>query len=282
MIQFNPKVDLYLLEGCGRCKYHATPKCKVNLWRNELELLRQIALDSGLIEEIKWGVPVYTFNNKIRLGNNSDGGYVIADIIIPNYDCYLSCGVSNEESFSRDFINKYNMNNTNSFAFDASIEKYPTEYTDKITWYKKFIGDTNDNTYTTMEDIINKYNNIFMKMDIEAGEYPWFKYISETKLNKFKQIVVELHWLDKPEYIETCKILLEKINKTHYLIHIHGNNNNTVFMQIPIVLEATFVNKKEFISIPSLNNISLPIPNLDYPCDTNIKDINLNYSPFTN
>jgi uncharacterized protein YdeI (YjbR/CyaY-like superfamily) len=64
MIQFNPKVDLYLLEGCGRCKYHATPKCKVNLWRNELELLRQIALDSGLIEEIKWGIPVYTFNNK--------------------------------------------------------------------------------------------------------------------------------------------------------------------------------------------------------------------------
>jgi hypothetical protein len=225
---------------------------------------------------------VYDYNKKIRLGNNSDGGYVIADIYNPNYDCYLSCGVSNEESFSRDFINKYNMNETNSFAFDASIEKYPTEYTNKIKWYKKFIGNKNDDTYTTMEDIINKYNNIFMKMDIEDGEYPWFDYINESKLDKFKQIVIELHWLDKPEFIEKCRILLEKINKTHYLIHIHGNNNNLTFKNIPIVLEATYVNKKEFITTPSLNKIPLPIENLDYPCDINKTDILLNYPPFTN
>ncbi len=225
---------------------------------------------------------VYEYNNKIRLGNKGDGGYVIANIINPNYDCYLSCGVSNEESFSRDFINKYNMNKMNCFAFDASIEKYPTEYTDKITWYKKFIGDKNDETYTTMEDIINNYNNIFMKMDIEDGEYPWFNYINESLLNKFKQIVIELHWLDKPEFIEKCKILLEKINKTHYLIHIHGNNYGKVFKKIPTVLEATFVNKREFTSIPPLNKTSLPIENLDYPCNSKAKDILLNYPPFTN
>jgi hypothetical protein len=40
--------------------------------------------------------------NKIRLGNNGDGGYVIADIG-DKYDCYISCGVSDEESFSKDF-----------------------------------------------------------------------------------------------------------------------------------------------------------------------------------
>jgi uncharacterized protein YdeI (YjbR/CyaY-like superfamily) len=43
-----------------RCKYGATPQCKVLNWTAELELLRQIALESGLTEEIKWGVPVYT------------------------------------------------------------------------------------------------------------------------------------------------------------------------------------------------------------------------------
>ncbi len=225
---------------------------------------------------------VYKYDNKIRLGYNGDGGYVIANLNNPNYDCYLSCGVSNEESFSRDFINKYNMNASNSFAFDASIEKYPTEYTNKITWYKKFIGDTNDSTYTTMEDIIDRYNNIFMKMDIEAGEYPWFKYIDQNKLNKFKQIVIEIHWLDKPEFIEKCRILLEKINKTHYLIHIHGNNNGTVYKNIPTVFEATYLNKKMFNSIPPLNTVSLPIEKLDYPCNLDIPEINLNYPPFTN
>ena len=79
---------------------------------------------------------VYQYDNKIRLGRKKDGGYVIADLINQNYDCYLSCGVANEESFSRDFINKYNMNENNSFAFDASINKYPTKYTNKITQIK--------------------------------------------------------------------------------------------------------------------------------------------------
>lgn len=60
----NPKVDLYIADGCGRCKFHATPKCKVRNWRDELETLRQIVLESGLIEELKWGVPVYTLNGK--------------------------------------------------------------------------------------------------------------------------------------------------------------------------------------------------------------------------
>ncbi|MBL7761151.1 MAG: YdeI/OmpD-associated family protein [Sediminibacterium sp.] len=47
-----------------RCKYGATPKCKVHPWREALELLRQIVLETGLKEEIKWSVPVYTHEGK--------------------------------------------------------------------------------------------------------------------------------------------------------------------------------------------------------------------------
>jgi uncharacterized protein YdeI (YjbR/CyaY-like superfamily) len=63
-ITLNPQVDKYLIDGCMRCKYGATPKCKVNHWREELELLRQIVLETGLTEEIKWGAPVYTHQGK--------------------------------------------------------------------------------------------------------------------------------------------------------------------------------------------------------------------------
>lgn len=63
-ITLNPLIDKYLIDGCMRCSYGATPRCKVNRWRNELELLRQIALESGLQEELKWSVPVYTHQNK--------------------------------------------------------------------------------------------------------------------------------------------------------------------------------------------------------------------------
>ncbi|WPR73567.1 YdeI/OmpD-associated family protein [Algoriphagus sp. NG3] len=60
----NPKVDKYLIDGCMRCKYGGTPQCKVNNWKEELELLRQLVLETGLTEELKWGVPVYTHKGK--------------------------------------------------------------------------------------------------------------------------------------------------------------------------------------------------------------------------
>jgi uncharacterized protein YdeI (YjbR/CyaY-like superfamily) len=59
-----PSVDKYLIDGCMRCKFGGTPQCKVNNWREELNLLRQVVLETGLKEEIKWGVPVYTNKGK--------------------------------------------------------------------------------------------------------------------------------------------------------------------------------------------------------------------------
>jgi uncharacterized protein YdeI (YjbR/CyaY-like superfamily) len=46
----NPKVDAFL----GRAQH----------WQKEMKKLRSIALDCGLIEEIKWGKPCYTSEGK--------------------------------------------------------------------------------------------------------------------------------------------------------------------------------------------------------------------------
>jgi uncharacterized protein YdeI (YjbR/CyaY-like superfamily) len=66
----NPKVDAYLASGCGRCPLYDTPQCKVHLWIDVLEALRRIVLSCDLEEEVKWGVPCYTFqgNNVLLLG----------------------------------------------------------------------------------------------------------------------------------------------------------------------------------------------------------------------
>lgn len=60
----NKTIENYLINGCMRCKYGATPQCKVIKWNDELELLRGIVLQTPLKEEIKWGSPVYTLNDK--------------------------------------------------------------------------------------------------------------------------------------------------------------------------------------------------------------------------
>lgn len=46
----NPKVDIFLR--------------KADKWQKEIELLREIVIDCGLTEELKWGKPCYTFQNK--------------------------------------------------------------------------------------------------------------------------------------------------------------------------------------------------------------------------
>lgn len=58
----NPNVDTYLAEGCGRCSYWRTPKCKVHGWAEPLKKLRAILLDTELTEDFKWKQPCYTSN----------------------------------------------------------------------------------------------------------------------------------------------------------------------------------------------------------------------------
>ena len=57
-------VDDFLQVGCGRCAKGGTPDCKVHLWTQELMFLRNLCLESGLTETIKWGMPVYTHKDK--------------------------------------------------------------------------------------------------------------------------------------------------------------------------------------------------------------------------
>ena len=216
---------------------------------------------------------VFEFDRKIRLGSNNDGGYVIAELDNIDYDCYISAGVSDNESFSKDFINKYNMNKNNSFAFDETINDYPSNYTDKISFIKKNINDEN----------LSKYNNIFLKMDIKGGEYAWLLQIEENQLNKFRQIVIELYGITNDEwncdYNDKIKCL-EKLSKTHYIVHAHGNNYAPVLNNIPDVIQLTYVNKNYFKTIPELNTKCLPNISLDFPNNIHVKDINLDFYPF--
>jgi uncharacterized protein YdeI (YjbR/CyaY-like superfamily) len=50
MNRMNPKVDYYF--------------SKTKQWQEEFEKLRMIILDCGLTEELKWGVPCYTFEKR--------------------------------------------------------------------------------------------------------------------------------------------------------------------------------------------------------------------------
>jgi hypothetical protein len=226
---------------------------------------------------------IYNYQNKIRLGVNCDGGYVIGDI--GGYDFYISAGVSTEESFTRDFIEKYKMNKYNCAAFDGTIERYPYNYTKNIIFYKRNIGPNTTKETANLSFFTSNYNDIFLKMDIEGSEYGWVKSLTIEQLKKFKQITIEFHSINDDglninlnDKIECFK----KLADTHYPIHIHGNNYAGKTNNIPDVVEVTYLRKDCFNEEPELNKTSLPIPNLDFRNHGDYQDHNLNFPPFTN
>jgi len=213
--------------------------------------------------------------NKLRIGKDNDGGYIIVDIPNVQYDLFLSGGIENDISFEEDFIDKYN--NVLCIAFDGTIEKLPKE-NKNIKFIKKNIGERDNNIITNLHYFINRFDNIFIKMDIEGGEVEWIKSLNNEQLNKFNQIVIEFHFPFSDKEVN----MFDKLNKNHYLVHFHGNNACGVINHkgviIPNVFECTYLNKKYFIDKPELNIDSIPCM-LDMP-NINGDDIFINYKPF--
>ena len=228
---------------------------------------------------------IYEFNKKKRLGINNDGGYIIA-LLNGIYDFYISAGVSTEESFTRDFIELYNMNKHNCAAFDGTIDSYPTDYTDKIIFYKRNISAIRTDTTSNLGHFTDNYNNIFLKMDIEGSEYQWINSLNENQLKKFKQIVIEFHGINNDSWNTPLSDKIkcfEKLSNTHYAVHIHGNNHGTLTENIPDTVEITYIRKDQINNdILTLNTIPLPISELDFPNNPYQDDYDLNFPPFVN
>lgn len=56
--------DQYFVDGCGRCPKFSTPACKIHRWIDILNSLRENLKNTELKEEVKWGVPCYSYNGK--------------------------------------------------------------------------------------------------------------------------------------------------------------------------------------------------------------------------
>jgi len=129
--------------------------------------------------------------------------------------------------------------------------------------------------------MLNKYNNIFLKMDIEGYEIPWFETLNQEQMDKLCQIAIEFH----SPFSERENAIFRKLNNTHVLIHFHGNNccgvKTVQGVDIPNVFECTYIHKKYF-SLPKQLNISQVPSLLDQPNLVSKPEIYLNYKPFNN
>ena len=238
---------------------------------------------------------------KIRLGNNFDGGYILADLPgVKPYDLIISCGISDEDSFTRDAVLKYKCP---SVGFDGTITGYPNEFIVPeypITFHRKNIAATNSADTTNLTEYLHTHRDILVKMDIESHEYKWLLSLSDTELRSIKQITLEIHQytydiIHKPSGQSVSPIrfqdklrALQKLARNFVLIHAHPNNNGVILdvngQRISDLVELTYVRRNEFKLPTGLipNTEALPILGLDFPNVLYKPDITLNFPPFVN
>lgn len=226
----------------------------------------------------------YEYPRKIRLGNNHDGGYVIADLA-GGYDGYISAGVGDDASFCAAFITAYQT--MNNHAFDGTISVLPSNFPSTLTFVKKNIGIHENSDETNLSELLNSGKNLFLKMDIEGGEVPWLNQVSFEHLSHIKQLVIEFHGITDDSWgssLESKISGLEKLTQSHRLVHIHGNNCGPMSVyegvSVPAVVECTFVRATELGGLMSYNTESLPVPGLDFPNNTELDDYGMNQPPF--
>ena len=223
--------------------------------------------------EILEALVVYNpVNNRIRLGRNIDGGYIIIDGY--DYDFFISGGLC-EVSFEEAFAKKYS--NVPGVAFDNKFDE-PTNFPKNVKYIKKTVGALNDESNTNFREYLEKYKDVFIKLDIESREWNLFPVISDLFTN-IKQIVFEAHSI---LYLPIALECIQMIIKTHNLVHVHENNNcNVVNIEnnmYPDLLELTFIRKD--CEINGLNTTDLPIKDLDYPNIPTKIEHNMNMWPF--
>ena len=215
---------------------------------------------------------------KERIGKDNDGGYVVAKVPGLSYKLCLAGGVCDDISFEEHFCEMYP--GIVCYAFDGTVDAPPPIHHPQLHFVRQNIGARNTADCTNLHDLMESYDDIFLKMDIEGHEIPWFLSLDSKHMDSMSQMVVEFHF--PFSLLET--IVFDKINRTHILIHFHANNNCGVRridenMVVPNVFECTYLHKKHFTSEPKLNRTPIP-SELDMPNVSTKDEICLTRPPF--
>jgi hypothetical protein len=228
--------------------------------------------------------PFKTNYPKLRVGPNSDSGYVLIEEPLKNSSYLLSFGVGGNIDFEKEITNNYNLK-CDCYDAEPYYDIFPelleiedggyVDISEKIRYHKSHITKNNINIY------IPKDIKYVLKMDIEGGEWDVFDFITDDNIKRMSMLIVELHLnneLYRNRNFDRIIKSLSRLNNTHRCIHIHGNNNEGYMSytnNIPNVVECCYV-LNEF----SNNEVDYgiyPVIGLDFPCKMGVNDLNLSF-----
>jgi hypothetical protein len=250
----------------------------------------------------------YVVDDLRRYGNPRDGGYLLPASVVTQIDAVLSFGLSTdwslEEDLARDHPDRiihvydhtvgtraFRRSLKNSFvkflggrtsladlrARYATHSGYQRFFTGNHVHYRERVFNRQDNANDATLPIafarLGDVKQVFLKMDIEGGEYRVIPQIAPFA-DRIAAIAIEFHDTDplRAVFEAQVQMLLERFT----VIHVHGNNiAGTAADSLPDALEITFLNKR--FAINGNQRDRLPVAGLDLPNDPLKPDCELRF-----
>src|SRR5260370_31957187 len=220
-------------------------------------------------------------DDPVRVGRNYDGGSVVPMSAVKEAECLMSFGIGDDWSFDAHFL-RLNPN-ASLYAYDHTISGKIFFKTFLFSIVDLLFGDTNAKQVlsrirvwlsylrfftgrakhiqqrvhnrivcdqdVTLQKIFEGItsNKMFIKLDIEGGEYRILRELSEYS-PRIVGMVIEFHDTDpfRQLFVDAIKLL----QSNYHVVHIHANNYGSVAPdEVPEVLEITFARKDHCRSI---------------------------------
>ncbi len=245
-------------------------------------------------------------SNLIRVGPNTDGGYVIDKRVIKKTKTLITCGLNDDWEFEKEFL-KINPN-CKILAYDHTVDKkfwkdrfkkdlisffllkkisikkildifkyvnYKNFFKKNNKHYiKKVVSQSNNKKEISITKILKNKKNILLKIDIEGDEYEILNSINEN-FDQINLLIIEFHNIHR-NISKIKKFLMKSKLK---LIHIHGNNYAGINKnKDPNVIEITMLNSKKFKILKNKSDFKYPINGLDYINFKRRNDIKLKFN----
>lgn len=219
----------------------------------------------------------------VRVGRLNDGGYAMINDFESDMKAY-SFGISDDMSWD---IQMNEMTGMQVYMYDHTVPCAPSFHRDCI-FNRIGLGTVDDaeNSLLSLKTILENNGDssntgkLILKMDIEGAEWDVLDTVPESLLKCFRQMAFEFHGMTDEFEVNRKKILrvLKKLNNTHQIIWVHGNNYSYAVsngeITMPDAIEVLYLNRDYYRF--SDEGIRLPL-DIDMPNYPSRKDYDLSF-----
>jgi hypothetical protein len=184
-----------------------------------------------------------------RFGTLGDGGYILLNDL-RSTDFLISGGIGDNIDFEMEVADQI----SKVVAIDHTVPNLKSNHKNLRINHMKLSSESEIGSIT-LTDLLkqNQASDYLLKLDIEGDEWSIFDNLTKTEIKKFRQIVVEFHWLhgdNSLQYFEKIRNTFNKLNYSHAVLAVSANNWGSIRqiagISVPDVIEVTYVRKSNY------------------------------------